>query len=76
MKGCEKIDMYAAGKRLRDLRGIRPRQGIVKSMKEEGVNISYSSLVFYESGIRTPKPDTRQKLADYYGVPVDFIFDA
>lgn len=76
MKGCEKIDMSAAGKRLRVLRGIRSRQGVIKSMKEEGLNISYSSLVFYESGIRTPKPDTRQKLADYYGVPVDFIFNA
>lgn len=76
LKGCENIDMFAAGKRLRDLRGIRSRRGTVKSMREEGLNISYSSLSFYESGIRTPKPDTRQKLADYYGVPVDLIFDA
>ena len=76
MKDCKNINMEVAGKRLRDLRGIKSRQGVVDEMRADGVDISYSALAFYEKGERTPKPSTMQKLADYYGVPVEYIFEA
>lgn len=65
----EKIDMAYAGKKLRELRGIRTRSGVGKLL-----NIPYSTLQSYETGTRMPPKETRQKLADYYGVPETVIF--
>ena len=67
----EKVDMEKAGKRLRELRGIRTRSGV---STETG--IPYSTLQAYENGQREPSSQTKQKLADYYGVPVSDIFFA
>lgn len=67
----DKVDMAQAGKKLRELRGIRTRSGV---SRETG--IPYSTLQSYEDGTRTPPGRVKQKLADYYGVPVGFIFFA
>ena len=66
-----KVDMVKAGKRLRKLRGVRTRTGVSRE-----IGISYSSLEAYENGTRTPKPEVREKLAAYYGVPTSTIFCA
>ena len=63
------VDMVDAGKRLRQLRGIRTRCGVAREL-----GISYSALAFYENGDRQPSGPVKKKLADYYGVPVEFIF--
>lgn len=60
-----------AGKRLRQLRGIRTRSGVSREL-----GISYSALAFYENGQRNPSGRVKKLLADYYGVPVEFIFCA
>lgn len=65
----DKVNMEKAGNRLRELRGIRTRSGV---SRETG--IAYSTLQSYETGTRTPAGRIMQKLADYYGVPVDSIF--
>lgn len=57
------------GKRLRQLRGIRTRTGVARE-----VGISYAALAFYESGERNPSGSVKQKLAAYYGLPVEVIF--
>lgn len=67
--GDRKADAVEAGRRLRQLRGIRTRNGVARE-----VGVSYSALAFYESGDRTPSGPVKKKLADYYGVPVEFIF--
>lgn len=64
-----KIDMVEAGKRLRELRGIRTRTGVAHE-----TGIPYSTLQSYEDGTREPSGQVKQKLADYYGVPVESIF--
>ena len=64
-----KVDMVVSGKRLRELRGIRTRIGVARTL-----NIPYSSLQSWEEGTREPSGRTKQKLADYYGVPVEAIF--
>ena len=61
--------MKEAGKRLRQMRGIKTRSGVARE-----IGISYSALAFYERGERNPTGATKKKLADYYGVPVEFIF--
>lgn len=67
----EKIDMAKAGKRLRELRGIRTRRGVCRIL-----DIPYSTLQSYEDGTRTPPGSVKQKLADYYGASVEEIFFA
>ena len=62
-------DPKQMGKRLRELRGIRTRTGVVKQL-----GISYSLLSFYESGDRFPSEENQKKLANYYGVSVDDLF--
>ena len=63
------VNMDEAGKRLKQLRGIRTRSGV---SRETG--IPYSTLQAYEEGQRQPSGSTMKKLADYYEVPVEFIF--
>ena len=65
----KKVDMAQAGTILRRLRGIRTRTGV---SKETG--IPYSTMEAYENGTREPSGATKQKLANYYGVPVETIF--
>lgn len=62
-------NMAAAGKRLRELRGIRTRTGVSREL-----NIPYATLQSYEDGKREPAGPAKQKLADYYGVSVESIF--
>ena len=66
-----KVDMAEAGKRLREIRGIRTRSGVSRQ-----TGIPYSTLQSYEDGTREPNGQTKQKLADYYGVSVEEIFFA
>lgn len=65
----KKVNMAEAGKRLRELRGIRTRSGV---SRETG--IPYTTLQAYETGTREPTGPVKQKLADYYGVSVESIF--
>jgi transcriptional regulator with XRE-family HTH domain len=65
----DKQTVIENGKRLRQLRGIRTRTGVARE-----VGISYAALAFYESGERNPSGHVKKKLADYYGVPVELIF--
>ena len=65
----QKADAIEAGKRLRQIRGIRTRYGVARE-----IGISYSALAFYENGQRTPAGRVKKKIADYYGVPVEFIW--
>lgn len=57
------------GKRLQEVRDIRPKTKVAKA-----VGISYSALCKYEAGIRTPSATTMQKMAEYYGVSLDYLF--
>lgn len=67
----KKVDMVKAGKRLRELRGIRTRSGVSRQ-----TGIPYSTLQAYEEGKREPAGQVKQKLSDYYGVSVERIFFA
>ena len=62
-------DPTEVGKILRSLRGIRVRTGVAKE-----IGISYSMLCKLEDGRRIPSDDMRERIAKYYGIPVDEIF--
>ena len=65
-----KIDDPAeAGRRMRQLRGIRTKTGVAREL-----GIPYSTYCAYESGTRCPPAEARERIAGYFGVDPDSIF--
>ena len=56
-------------RRLVQLRGDRPRKGVAADL-----GLSLSSLSMYENGYRTPRDETKIKIAAYYGKTVEELF--
>lgn len=57
---------------------------VERLMKSKGINIatlaretgiSYSSFTDWKSGRSTPKIDKMRKIAEYFGVPVEWLLD-
>ena len=69
MKHKNEYDAELAGRKLKDLRGIRTRIGVAN---ETGINVI--SLQAYEEARRTPPPDRMATIANYYGVSVQWLF--
>lgn len=65
------INPCAVGNKLRALRGAKTLEYV-----SEETGIGRSALNMYELGMRTPRDETKIKLATYYGVSVaDLFFD-
>jgi len=62
-------DPITIGKRLKDLRGNRPKELIALA-----VGITSQALINYETGVRVPKDAIKVKLAAYYGKTVQELF--
>ncbi|WP_170105106.1 helix-turn-helix domain-containing protein [Desmospora activa] len=56
-------------KKLVCLRGVRPRTEVASKL-----HISVSALQMYENGRRVPRDDIKLKLAQFYGVSVEYLF--
>lgn len=52
---------------------LRKQKGVNQDTVAEACNISRVSLARYENGTRTPIIEIASRLADYYGVSVDYI---
>lgn len=52
---------------------LRKQSGISQEAAAEAIGISSSALSSYESGMRKPKYEKVEKIADYYGVSVDYL---
>lgn len=52
---------------------LRKDRGVSQDTVAESCGISRITLARYENGTRTPVIDIAAKLADYYGVTVDYI---
>lgn len=59
----------SVAKKLIALRGKRSREEVAKA-----VGISVSALQMYENGKRMPKDEIKIKLANFYGVTVQYLF--
>ena len=57
------------GEKLRDLRGQRSRKEVADACK-----IGVSTLAMYELGERRPRDEVKKRLAEYFKVPVSWIF--
>lgn len=63
------MNLVENGKRLRKLRGDMSAQKV-----STDIGISESSLLMYERGERNPRDDTKEALAEYYGVSLVELF--
>lgn len=50
---------------------LRQSRGETLEAAAEAIGISHVSLMRYENGIRSPKADVLQKIANYYGTSID-----
>jgi putative transcriptional regulator len=57
--------------KLMDLRGNKSREDVANE-----IEISLSALQMYENGQRIPRDEIKVKLANYYGVTVQYLFFA
>ena len=55
------------------LRQLRVEKGIERQDLAEYLNMSYSAIAKYESGVRFPDKETLQKIADFFEVSVDYL---
>lgn len=53
---------------------LRKQKGISQDDLATDLNISQSSISNYESGNTTPDTETLKKIADYFQVPVSYLF--
>lgn len=59
-------------KELRKSKGLTIEE-LSKELKSRGVNVSASAIQKYEQNKRNPKIETLERLADYFGVSVDYL---
>ena len=52
------------------LRGDRSREEVAKALE-----ISASALAMYELGYRVPRDEIKRRMADYYGVSIQELFN-
>ena len=55
------------------LKELRAKRGVSQEVAAEGCGISRIALARYENGTRVPTAENTKKLADYYGVTVDYL---
>ena len=67
----ERIDLKSIGEKLAQLRGKKSQAKVAKD-----IGISASALGMYEQGRRMPRDEVKIKIANYYKVPVAYIFYA
>ena len=58
---------------MENLRKLRRKEGLTQKELAEKLNMSRASIAYYEIGRRSPDINRAKKLADYFGVSVDYI---
>lgn len=52
---------------------LRIERGLTQTEAAQGMDIPQNVLSMYEIGARKPRIDNAQKIADFYGVPIEQI---
>lgn len=55
------------------LKALRAQKGVNQDTAAEACNMSRIALARYETGTRIPRAENAARLADYYGVTVDYL---
>lgn len=66
------LDMKNRITELREEKGLSMRK-LSESLKEKGLSLSTDSLSKYERGVRNPKIENWEKLAEFFKVPVEYV---
>lgn len=66
------LDMKNRITELREEKGLSMRK-LSESLKEKGLSLSTDSLSKYERGVRNPKIENWEKLAEFFEVPVEYV---
>lgn len=53
---------------------LRKERGMTQREVADKLGITQKAWQSYESGLRTPRPATMQKIEDFFGVPKEEIF--
>lgn len=56
-----------------NLKQLREERGITQTELARQLGVVRSTICFYESGQHSPTPDMLIKLADFFGVSVDYL---
>lgn len=59
---------------MENLRALRKASGLTQIELCEKLNIAQATLWGYETGAHEPDIDTILKIADYFGVSIDYLF--
>lgn len=52
---------------------LRKENGLTHKAVSEATGISHATLSEWKRGLYTPKTDKLQKIAEYFGVPLDYL---
>ena len=63
------MDVKKNGERLRAARGEKTQADVAKEL-----DITASAIAMYESGVRTPRDEIKEKMPNYYKKPVGYLF--
>ena len=63
------MDVKKNGERLRAARGEKTQADVAKVL-----GITSCAVAMYENGVRTPRDEIKEKMADYYKKPVGYLF--
>lgn len=63
------MNLKKMGEKLVELRGTKSREQVAVDL-----GISYSALISYELGERSPRDEVKIRLANYYDVKVGWLF--
>lgn len=58
---------------MNNLRKLRNEKRVTQTEVAKNIGISYQALGLYENEKNKPDPDTLWKLADYFGVTIDYL---
>jgi putative transcriptional regulator len=53
---------------------LREEKHLTQTQLAEAVGLNQAMIAYLESGKRGPSRDTMKKLADYFGVTIDWLF--
>lgn len=56
------------------LKELRKSRRLTQDEVAAGLHCSRETISRYENGIRQPAPETLKRLADFYGVSVDYLY--
>lgn len=58
------------------LKGLREESNLERDELANILNLSYSTISKYETGVRTPDDEIKKKIAEYFNVSLDYLMGA